>query len=127
MRLRTNVARIRCIGRTDDMLIVRGVNVFPSAVREVVSRFVPDVSGMISIRPGALGVKQAPPLKVVVELTEAAKQDADLGERIKREIRAALIISTEIKLVPPGTLPRSEYKSKIVDYIDAASAAAPAE
>lgn len=119
--------RVRCIGRTDDMLIVRGVNVFPSAVREVVSRFAPDVSGMISIRPGALGVKQAPPLNVVVELTEAAKQDADLGERIKREIRAALIISTEIKLVPPGTLPRSEYKSKIVDYIDAVSAAAPAE
>ena len=33
--------RIRCIGRTDDMLIVRGVNVFPSAVREVVSGFAP--------------------------------------------------------------------------------------
>ena len=33
--------RVRCIGRTDDMLIVRGVNVFPSAVREVVSAFVP--------------------------------------------------------------------------------------
>ena len=31
--------RIRCIGRTDDMLIVRGVNVFPSAIREVVSEF----------------------------------------------------------------------------------------
>ena len=33
--------RVRCIGRTDDMLIVRGVNVFPSAVREVVSAFTP--------------------------------------------------------------------------------------
>ena len=33
--------RVRCIGRTDDMLIVRGVNVFPSAVREVVSAFAP--------------------------------------------------------------------------------------
>src|SRR2546430_8996968 len=33
--------RVRCIGRTDDMLIVRGVNVFPSAVREVVARFQP--------------------------------------------------------------------------------------
>ena len=43
--------RIRCIGRTDDMLIVRGVNVFPSAVREVVSAFAPDVSGHILVRP----------------------------------------------------------------------------
>ena len=33
--------RVRCIGRTDDMLIVRGVNVFPSAVREVVNEFAP--------------------------------------------------------------------------------------
>src|SRR5208282_4953522 len=62
--------RVRCIGRTDDMLIVRGVNVFPSAVREVVNRFQPDVSGVISIRPGLRGVKQSPPLKVVVELNE---------------------------------------------------------
>jgi phenylacetate-CoA ligase len=47
--------RVRCIGRTDDMLIVRGVNVFPSAIREVVNRFAPAVSGVISIRPGAKG------------------------------------------------------------------------
>ena len=37
--------RIRCLGRTDDMLIVRGVNVFPAAVREVVGEFAPAVSG----------------------------------------------------------------------------------
>src|SRR3954447_7471647 len=43
--------RVRCIGRTDDMLIVRGVNVFPSAVREVVGGFAPDVSGHILVRP----------------------------------------------------------------------------
>ena len=43
--------RVRCIGRTDDMLIVRGVNVFPSAVREVVSAFAPAVSGNILVKP----------------------------------------------------------------------------
>src|SRR6185437_2024180 len=47
--------RLRCIGRTDDMMIVRGVNVFPSAIREVVNRFAPDVSGVMSIRPAAKG------------------------------------------------------------------------
>ena len=47
--------RVRCIGRTDDMLIVRGVNVFPSAVREVVSAFAPEVSGHILVRPRAAG------------------------------------------------------------------------
>ena len=39
--------RIRCVGRTDDMLIVRGVNVFPSAIRELVGEFAPRVSGHI--------------------------------------------------------------------------------
>ena len=60
--------RVRCIGRSDDMLIVRGVNVFPSAVREVVSSFAPQVSGHILVRPQAPGVKQEPPLPVRVEL-----------------------------------------------------------
>ena len=63
--------RIRCIGRTDDMLIVRGVNVFPSAIREVVGEFQPHTSGQILIKPGRPGVKQDPPLRVVVEGDEA--------------------------------------------------------
>ena len=50
------------------MLIVRGVNVFPSAVREVVGAFAPRVSGHILVRPQAAGVKQEPPLPVSVEL-----------------------------------------------------------
>ena len=60
--------RIRCLGRTDDMLIVRGVNVFPSAIREVVSGFAPAVSGHVMVKPRAPGVKQEPPLPVAVEL-----------------------------------------------------------
>ena len=47
--------RVRCIGRTDDMLIVRGVNLFPSAVREVVGAFVPEVSGHILVEPAVPG------------------------------------------------------------------------
>ena len=65
--------RIRCIGRTDDMLIVRGVNLFPSAIREVVSAFAPAVSGNILVKPRADGVKQEPPLPVAVELAAGAR------------------------------------------------------
>lgn len=111
--------RVRCIGRTDDMLIVRGVNVFPSAVREVVNRFAPDVSGVISIRPGVKGVKQSPPLKVVVELAEKTAEPGALAERIESEIRSALVFSAAVELAPYGTLPRSDYKSKIVDFSQA--------
>jgi phenylacetate-CoA ligase len=111
--------QIRCFGRTDDMLIVRGVNVFPSALREVVSQFRPDVSGVISIRPTARGVKQSPPLPVIVELSEGIAASTDLADKIRQRIRDVLVVGTEIKLVPWGTLPRSDYKSKLVDWTEA--------
>lgn len=111
--------RVRCIGRTDDMLVVRGVNVFPSAVREVVNEFVPAVSGVLSIRPRVKGFRQDPPLKVVVERAEGAADD-DLAERIRTRIREKLIFTAEVALVPFGSLPRSSYKSHLLDWSEAA-------
>jgi phenylacetate-CoA ligase len=108
--------RIRCIGRTDDMLIVRGVNVFPSAVREVVSAFVPDVSGHILVRPRTQGVKQDPPLPVRVELARDHAPTPTLAHAIRDRVRATLVVQTDIELVPFGSLQRSEYKSKLVDH-----------
>jgi phenylacetate-CoA ligase len=106
--------RIRCIGRTDDMLIVRGVNVFPSAVREVVSAFAPEVSGHILVKPEAPGVKQEPPLPVVVELQRGVPADAALADAIRDRLRGALVVQTRVELVPWGSLQRSEYKSKLL-------------
>jgi len=108
--------RIRCIGRTDDMLIVRGVNVFPSAVREVVSAFGPEVSGHILVKPEAPGVKQEPPLPVVVELARDRVADAALAEAIRARVRDVLVVQTRVELVPWGSLQRSEYKSKLVEH-----------
>ena len=112
---RRKTMRVRCIGRTDDMLIVRGVNVFPTAVREVVARFQPRVTGAILIRPKRRGVKQEPPLPVCIE----AENDAALAEKIGAELRNALTFTPEVRLVPPQSLPRSDYKSKLVDYSEA--------
>jgi phenylacetate-CoA ligase len=107
--------RIRCLGRTDDMLIVRGVNIFPSAVREVVSGFAPEVSGHILVRPRAEGVKQEPPLPVSVELGPDATADAALAESIRERLRNVLVVQTRVELVPWGTLQRSEYKAKLIE------------
>src|SRR5207244_7019614 len=74
--------RVRCIGRTDDMLIVRGVNVFPSAVREVVAEFEPEVSGVIMVKPRTAGVRQDPPLPVTVELAPEQATNGELADRI---------------------------------------------
>jgi phenylacetate-CoA ligase len=108
--------RVRCIGRTDDMLIVRGVNVFPSAIRELVGKFQPRVTGALLIRPRRRGVRQDPPLPVVVE---GEVSDAQLGGAIEAQIRSTLLVATEVKIVPPRSLPRSEYKSKLLDYSEA--------
>jgi phenylacetate-CoA ligase len=107
--------RLRCVGRTDDMLIVRGVNVFPSAVREVVSAFAPEVSGHILVRPSSPGVKQEPPLPVSVELARGATADAALEEAIRERLRNVLVVQARVDLVPWGSLQRSEYKSKLVE------------
>ncbi|HEX2044745.1 MAG TPA: AMP-binding protein [Gaiellaceae bacterium] len=106
--------RVRCVGRTDDMLIVRGVNVFPSAVREVVSAFTPEVSGQILVKPRSPGVKQEPPLPVAVELARGRAGDPGLAEAIRERLRNVLIVQTRVELVPWGTLRRSEYKSTLV-------------
>jgi phenylacetate-CoA ligase len=106
--------RIRCVGRTDDMLIVRGVNVFPSAVREVVNTFIPRVSGHILVRPRTPGVKQEPPLPVSIELAQDTQATEELSEEIGTKLREELTVRAEIELVPFGTLSRSEYKSTLV-------------
>ena len=107
--------RIRCLGRTDDMLIVRGVNVFPSAVRDVVSGFAPAVSGHVRVRPQSVGVKQEPPLPVSVELAQNAAPDPTLADAIREKLRSVLVIQTRVDLVPWGSLARSEYKSELIE------------
>jgi len=107
--------RIRCVGRSDDMVIVRGVNVFPSAVREVVGSFAPGVSGRVLVRPRGSGVKQEPPLPIAVELARDASADAGLADAIRARLRDALVVQADVELVPWGSLQRSEYKSRLVD------------
>jgi len=107
--------RVRCVGRSDDMLIVRGVNVFPSAVREVVCGFAPEVTGRVLVRAEAAGVKQEPPLPVRVELAPGRGADSELADRIAGRLRDVLVVQTSIELVEWGTLRRSDYKSRLVE------------
>jgi phenylacetate-CoA ligase len=111
--------RVRCIGRTDDMLIVRGVNVFPSAIRELVGKFQPKVTGAMMVKPRSRGVRQDPPLPVDVEVSEGALPDQELAAAIQHDIRTILLITAQVRLVAAQSLPRSEYKSKLVDFSEA--------
>ena len=109
--------RVRCVGRTDDMLIVRGVNVFPAAVREVVGGFAPEVSGHILVRPRGAGRQAGARRSRSASSSRAARRPTPaLAQAIRERLRSVLVVDTRVELVPWGSLARSEYKSKLVEH-----------
>lgn len=103
-------------GRSDDMIIIKGVNVFPSQVEEVLSQFegvTPHYQIVLS-RDGALDS-----MEVLVEITEAfffdeMKKQRDLLDRIREDLRSTLGLGVNVKLVEPKTIKRFEGKAKRV-------------
>jgi phenylacetate-CoA ligase len=115
---RTTVRMHRILGRTDDMLVIRGVNVFPSQIEEVLLRLdgVEPHYQLIVERKGNLDY-----LEVQVEVSEQVFSDEikSLERReklIEKALHEALLISTKVKLVEPKSIARSEGKAKrIID------------
>ena len=106
---------IRCIGRTDDMLIVQGVNVYPSAIRDVVSSLVPDTTGAIEIQLKKQPPEGwQPPIHIKVEHGKETDDLLELKQRIEALIREKLIFRAHVELVAPNSLPKFEYKAKLV-------------
>jgi phenylacetate-CoA ligase len=104
--------RIEVLGRIDDMLTVLGVNVYPLAVKDVVSKLIPRVSGNIEIQLENPGPVVAPPLKVKVELGETPGDKVELKKQVEQEIRSRLIFQAKIELV--DELPQYQYKGKLI-------------
>jgi len=113
---RTTVRMENLSGRSDDMLIIRGVNVFPSQIEEVLLK-VPEIAAHYEIivdRKDHLDT-----MEIKVELADESLLDsyAKLGElehRIKSKIRVILGIDASIKLVAPRSLKRFEGKARRV-------------
>jgi phenylacetate-CoA ligase len=106
--------QLRCVGRTDDMLIVLGVNVFPSAVKDVVSSFHPQTTGEMQILLEQPGPSVKPPMRVTVEYGQGVPDVAALKKKIEEKIRAVLTVAAAVELVPPGTLPKFEMKGQLI-------------
>ncbi len=113
---RTHPRIMRIMGRTDDMLIIRGINVFPSQVESVLMR-IPEVGDhweIIVDRKGPLDM-----MTVRVELTESGFSDKigdlmKLEKKVSKELKGVLNIAAKVDLVEPGTIPRSMGKAKRV-------------
>jgi phenylacetate-CoA ligase len=99
------------------MLILLGVNVFPSSLREVVSGFYPRTTGEIQILLEKPGPRVEPPLTILTESSAAPAAEAELKSEIERKIRAVLSVAANVELVPAGTLPRYEMKGQLVKHL----------
>jgi len=113
---RTHARIARMSGRSDDMLIIRGVNVFPSQIESILVRIegVEPHYVLVVDREGNLDT-----LEVQVEVDEALFSDEikvlqALARRIEKEIKDMLGVTCRVKLVEPKTIQRSEGKAKRV-------------
>ncbi len=113
---RTLIRMQKCLGRSDDMLIIRGVNVFPSQIETVLLE-------MSETKPHYLlivdRVNNLDVLEIWVEVegqffSDEIKKLEGLKKKIQHNIESALGISADVKLVEPKTIERSEGKAKRV-------------
>jgi phenylacetate-CoA ligase len=95
------------LGRTDDMIHLRGNNFYPSALEAVIHRF-PEVAEY------RVEVDRTGPLAALRVEIEAAEPGQGLAERVGRAIRDEFMFRAEVRTVPPGTLPRFDMKARRV-------------
>ncbi|MBI3089489.1 MAG: AMP-binding protein [Candidatus Tectomicrobia bacterium] len=109
--------RLRIIGRTDDMLILRGVNVWPSAIKDVISSMRPRTTGEVRILLRAPGPRVDPPLRVQVEHGPGVDDPAHLKRDAEELLRAKLVFTADVEVVAPGALPRYEMKAQLIQKL----------
>lgn len=98
------------MGRTDDMMKIKGVNVFPSQIEEILKDF-PEISSEYQIRISHLDGKDT--MRIYVETTGDVDFN-NLSERIALEVKSRIGFMPLVKVVEVGVLPRSEKKTKRV-------------
>ena len=113
---RTLVRMEKCTGRSDDMLIIRGVNVFPSQIEEVLLK-VEGIQPHYLITVDRLHNLDIMQVQVEVEqeyFTDRISELQGLTKKLQHSLESALGIGVDVKLVEPKTIQRSEGKAKRV-------------
>jgi len=108
--------RFRVIGRSDDMVVVRGINIFPTMISEIVTA-IHELSGDYRIVLDSAGPHDA--LPIVAELAPGVVETVDMRPRITVRIKRSLGVTALVKLVPHGTFPVTEGKTSRVVRADA--------
>lgn len=113
--------RMLYLGRIDEMLIVRGVNLFPTAVKSVVEEFFPRTTGEVRIRLTEPGPR-VDLLRVRIEhgADETNESAAKLAGEIEQAIKVQLRVRAAVEMVAPGSIPRPAIgKVKLVELVNA--------
>jgi len=107
--------KMRCVGRSDDTFIVRGVNVFPSAIGDVTAEFRPFVTGRArAVIPRDTSVSIEPPIHVEVEVPDGSEQPENLAVSVESRIRSKLLFRAAVSFVPESQFGDSSYKTRPV-------------
>jgi phenylacetate-CoA ligase len=116
--------RVRVIGRTDDMLIVKGVKLYPAAVRDIVAELAPRTTGAFRIVLDGPPPRVQPPLRVRVERGEGVSADADaaLVSALSERMHARLSVRPLVEVLPAGALPRTAHKATMIEMAGAGGA-----
>jgi phenylacetate-CoA ligase len=115
----TQATRIRVIGRTDDLLIVKGVKLYPAAARDLVASFMPRTTGQLLLRVTGRPPRVEPPLRLRVErgVDERADGDAALARDIASAMHTGMSVRPEVEIVDPGTIERTALKAKLIEVV----------
>jgi len=113
------VTRIKVVGRTDDLLIVKGVKLYPAAARDLVAGFAPRVTGELRIVVRSRPPRVDPPLRLRVERGHDARADDDaaLARDIASAMHDRLSVRPEVEIVDPGTFERTAHKAKLIELV----------
>lgn len=109
--------RRKILGRVDDLLIIKGINVYPAAVRNVINGFVPRVTGEMRIVLDQPPPRVAGPLPITIEHAQGlgAGDLETLEQEISRRLRDLLLFTPKLEFAAPGTLARSTHKGKLIE------------
>jgi phenylacetate-CoA ligase len=94
------------LGRTDDMVVIRGVNIYPGAVEKIVR----GIEGISEYRVTVTNARTLP--EISIEIETGTNNSRHVGEELQKQFEISMSLRVPVQLVPAGTLPRFEMKAR---------------
>ncbi len=109
--------RLKVVGRSDDMIIVKGTNIYPAAIKKSIAQFIPEITGEMRVVLNTPPPRIVPPLELKLEygINTEQKDLSDLEERIKKALSFEVKVNPKIVWVEPKALEKSLAKTPVFE------------